>query len=139
MLLTRRKISLPAPRFPFRLSVGRVVKPAFVKKNHTRSPDLFGQGAIIHITRMLTNTLVVLLGQWCRSSEHIPVKQPPEGSGDRGQQDQMVPLIPGSQPWLCAGPTGSRSPAAQPAQKACGLLFFNCLFLRNISKAIFFS
>lgn len=26
----------------------------------------------------------------------------------------------------------------RPAQAACGLLFFNCFFLRNVSKAIFF-
>lgn len=79
MLLTPREVSLPAPGFPLRLFVRRVVKPAFVKKNHTCNPDLFGQGAILHIARMLTIALVVLLGQWCWSGEHIPVKHAPRG------------------------------------------------------------
>ncbi|KAK4823879.1 hypothetical protein QYF61_007827 [Mycteria americana] len=61
------------------LFVRRVVKPAFVKKSHTRNPDPFGQGTIIHVACMLTNTLVVLLGQWHWSSEHTPVKHPLQG------------------------------------------------------------
>lgn len=138
MLLTPRKVSLPALSFPLRLFVRRVVKPAFVKKNHTCNPDLFGQGTIIHVTHMLTNTLVVLLGQWHWGSEHIPAKHPAEGDRARGQLDQMVPLIPSSWPSLCTGLSGSRFPASRLAQKASGLLFFNCFFSRNISKAIFF-
>lgn len=91
-----------------------------------------------HSCHILTNTLVVLLGQWHWNSEHIPAKHPDEGDRARGQLDQMVPLIPSSRPSLCTGLSGSRFPASRLAQKASGLLFFNCFYSRNISKAIFF-
>lgn len=94
MLLTPRKVSLPAPGFPFRLFVRRVVKLAFVKKNHTCNPDLFGQGTIIHVAHMLTNTLLVLLGQWRWSSEHIPVKHPPRATGMKGSRTRWFHSFP---------------------------------------------
>lgn len=39
MFLTIRQVSLPALGFPVRLFVRRVVKLAFVNKDHTRNPD----------------------------------------------------------------------------------------------------
>lgn len=48
------------------------------QESHTQSRS-FGQGTIIHVACMLTNTLMPLLGQWHCGSEHISAKNAPGG------------------------------------------------------------
>lgn len=105
---------LPAPSFPLRLFARQVVKLAFVKKSHTCYPDLFGQGTIIHVALMLTNTLVVLLGQWCWSGEHIPVKQPPRATGPEGRGTRWSHSFPAvSHCFVQVQPVAAFQPAGQ--------------------------
>lgn len=94
MVLTPRKVSLPAPSFPLRLFCEASGETGFCEEEPHMQPRLFGQGAIIHVARMLTNALVVLLRQWCWCSKHIPVKHPPRAMGTEGSRTRWFHSLP---------------------------------------------
>lgn len=63
---------------------------------------------------MLTNTLVVLLGQWCWSGEHIPVKQPPRATGPEGRGTRWSHSFPAvSHCFVQVQPVAAFQPAGQ--------------------------
>lgn len=95
-------------------------------------PRLFGLGDIIHVARMLTNTLVVLLRQWCWCSKHIPVKHPPRAMGQRAAEPDGSTHSQQLATSLC------RADWELLSSQFRRLVGFNYLFSRNISKAIFF-
>lgn len=69
----------PSTSFPGRALCKAGGETGFCEQeSHTQSRS-FGQGAIIHVAHMLTNTLMPLLRQWQCGSEHISAKNAPGG------------------------------------------------------------